>query len=800
MVRTIRVCGTLLGLVFLQPVQAQTPDALKLWYTKPAEAFEEALPVGNGRLGAMVYGGVQEEKLSLNEATLWAGRPLRADTINPAAANYLQPVRDALFNEDYKKADSLVRRMQGPFTESYAPLGNLYLAVDAAGPVLDYRRELDLQRAVAKTTYTVNGTVYTREVFASYPDQVVVIRLTARGKNKLNLTCRFDSKMKAGSMTQQGMLQLNGWAPVHAEPNYRGDIQNAIVYDTLNAMRFNATLKVLKHDGSQQGMDNRLQVRNATEVVLLLSMATSYNGFDKNPGTEGLNEKALAAGYLTKASGKNYASLLGAHTCDFRRYFDRVSLYLGDAENEKLPTVDRLNRFATGKTDNSLIALFYQFSRYLMISASRPGGQPANLQGIWNELTRPPWSSNYTTNINAEMNYWGVETGNLSELHQPLFDFMKRLAKNGAATARNFYNAGGWVCHHNTDIWGLTNPVGDYGQGAPCWANWPMGGVWLSTHLWEHYAFTKDRAFLQQQAYPLLKGAAQFCLDFLTADKKGYLVTAPSTSPENVYITDQGYHGQTLYGSTADLAMIRELLNGYLQAAQLLKEDAGMQGRVKEVLTKLYPYQVGREGNLQEWYHDWKDEDPRHRHLSHLFGAYPGTTITLSQTPDLAAAVQQSLRMRTNDGTGWAITWRIALWARLQNAERAYDAVKKLMHYVGKDASVKMGGGGVYSNLFGAHPPFQIDGNFGGGAAIAEMLLQSHQGYIELLPALPAEWPTGEVKGLVARGGFVLNMKWRDRKLVQASIFSRSGGTCIVRYGTKEKQLQTAAKKSYPLF
>lgn len=794
-----KLCFTALGLMLMQVVLAQSPDALKLWYPKPATAFEEALPLGNGRLGAMVYGGVNEERLSLNEATLWAGKPVDAAKINPGAHKYLQPVREALFNEDYKQADSLVRLMQGPFTESYAPLGNLYFKFEDFGELSGYRRELDIQNAVAKVSYTLNGTIYTREVFASHPDQLIIIRLTATGNGKLNFSCRYDSKIKAHSLSKNNRLILNGWAPVHAEPNYRGNMPNAIVYDTVNAMRFSAALQVLKNDGRQSLKDSTLRIGNATEVVLALSMATSYNGFDKNAGTQGKDEQALAEGYLAKASAKNYSSMLAAHTADFRSYFDRVSLYLGDEENEKLSTIDRLNRFATGKTDNSLIALFYQFSRYLLISSSRPGGQPANLQGIWNELTRPPWSSNYTTNINAEMNYWGVETGNLPELHQPLFNFMKRLAKTGAITAKNFYNAGGWVCHHNTDIWGLTNAVGDYGDGDPCWANWPMGGVWLGTHVWEHYSFTKDKNFLQQQGYPLMKGAVQFCLDFLTADKKGYLVTAPSTSPENVYITDKGYRGQTLYGGTADMAMIRQLFNDYLQAAGVLKLDAAMQARVKAALPKLYPYQVGAAGNLQEWYNDWKDADPRHRHLSHLFAAYPGNTITTSQTPELADAVKKSLEIRTNDGTGWAITWRIALWARLQNAERAYDAVKKLMRYVGKDAAVKYGGGGVYTNLFGAHPPFQIDGNFGGGAAIAEMLLQSHQGYIELLPALPDEWRKGKVKGLVARGGFEIEIEWENKKLIRAKLISKKGGDCTVRYGNQKLLLRTAPGKNYML-
>lgn len=769
---------------------------LKIWFTKPAKQFEEALPLGNGRLGAMVYGGVETERLSLNEGTLWSGGPIDPN-VNPKAKSFLKPVRDALFSENYKTSDSLLHFMQGKYSESYAPLGNLFIDFKAKGTPSSYRRELDLNNATSKVSYTINGTQYTRETFISYPSQLVVMRLKAVGKDKLNFTCRFNSLLQSKVSNDKNTLLLNGFAPIHTEPNYRGNLPNAVVNDTTNAMRFSSQLKVLKTDGKQAITGQQLKIENATEAIIIISMATSYNGYDKNPGKDGKNEVALAKNYLNQSAKAKYEVLLTQHQADYKKYFDRVKIDLGENENNDLTTLDRLSRFATGKTDNALVALYYQFSRYLLISSSRPGSVPANLQGIWNEQVRPPWSSNYTTNINAEMNYWGVEVANLSEFHTPLLDFIGRLAKTGSITANNFYGAGGWVCHHNSDIWALTNPVGDFGEGSPSWANWPMGGTWLSTHLYEHYAFTLDKNYLQNQAYPLLKGATQFCLDFLVPDKKGELVTAPSTSPENLYVTDKGYVGQSLYGGTADLAMIRELFNDYLKSAEVLNIDPELQQKVKDALAKLHPYQIGKAGNLQEWYHDWKDNDPHHRHLSHLFAAYPGYSITTSKNKDLADAVRKSLEIRTNEGTGWAITWRINLWARMQNGERAYDAVKKMLHYVGNSSQIKMGGGGVYSNLFCAHPPFQIDGNFGGGAGISEMLLQSHQGFIELLPALPEEWKNGSFSGLVARGGYLVDAKWSNGDLTYLKIFSREGGTCKVKFKDKIKAVKTNKNGAY---
>ncbi|WP_291909002.1 glycoside hydrolase family 95 protein [Chitinophaga sp. CB10] len=792
-------CHYLLLLVLPLSVFARQGQDLRLWYKTPARHFEEALPIGNGRMGAMVYGGVETERLSLNEETLWSGGPVDPH-MNPAAKNYLPAVREALFREDYRAADSLMKFMQGKYSESYMPLGNLLLEVNHGGkPVTNYQRSLDIQRAVSTVSYEVDGARYKREYFVSYPDQVMVIRLTATGKGTLNLAARFNSLLLHQATAGKGQLTLKGFSPVHVEPNYRNSA-NPVIQDTAHAMRFTAMLKVLQSDGKQEWKDSTLRISGAGEVVLLLSMATSYNGIDKNPGTQGRDEMRLAGDYLEKAAAVKYPALYSRHEKDFRKYFDRVYFHLGDSNLQQLTTAERLQRFSQGQTDNGLIALYYQYSRYLLISSSRPGGIAANLQGIWNEALRAPWSSNFTTNINAEMNYWGVETGNLSEFHEPLLSLTERLQRSGAVTARDYYNCGGWACNHNTDLWAMTNPVGAFGEGDAQWASWPMGGVWLSTHLAEHYAFTGDKQFLAEKALPVMEGAVQFCLDFLVKDKKGYLVTAPATSPENIYIIPAtGYHGAVAYGATADLAMIRQLFTDYLQAAAALNMQRPLVKQVQAALQQLYPYQVGKKGNLQEWYYDWEDQDPHHRHLSHLFAAYPGNSITTTATPTLADAVRKSLEIRTNDGTGWAITWRINLWARLRNGERAYDALKKLLRFIGNEGGIKMTGGGTYANLFCAHPPFQIDGNFGGGAGIAEMLLQSHQGFVELLPALPAEWADGTVKGLCARGGFEVSMQWEQGRLKSAEVLSRNGGKLLVKYGGQQREMATVAGKKYDI-
>lgn len=779
-------------------VARESGSRLTLHYDRPAEHFEEALVIGNGTLGAVVYGGTHTDRISFNDITLWTGMP-DTEVTTPGAHKALPEIRALLDKGDYRAADRANRKIQGHYSETYQPLGQLTIEhIDnMARKTTGYRRSLDIDRAVASTSYRTAGGEFSTDYFASAPDSVIVIRMKAGG-DKINAVLRFKSQLPCSVTSAGGEIVAEGYAAHKSYPSYYKGVADdeRIIYDPSRGIRFRTVIRAVDKSGTGRIVSypsGDLKIEGCGDVLVFVTNVTSFNGFDKNPVTEGRDYRALAKKRIGRAVKKTYDELYHTHLYDYQRLFGRVSLDLGktDPVIAAMPTDRQLRLYTEENQINpELEALYFQYGRYLLISCSRTEGVPANLQGLWNEKITPPWSCNYTANINLEENYWAAETANLSEMHRPLLTFIGNLGKTGETTAREYYGVGrGWCLGHNTDIWAMTCPVGLH-AGDPSWACWNMGGAWVSTHIWEHYLFTQDKAFLRAN-YPLLKGAAEFCVGWLT-EKDGRLLTSPGTSPENKFITPEGYSAATSYGNTSDLAMIRECLIDARDAARELGIDRDFIRTADRTLARLQPYKVGKDGNLQEWYHDLKDSDPQHRHQSHLFGLYPGHHLSVGATPDLARACARTLEIKGDKTTGWSTGWRVNLYARLLDADGAYHIYRKLLSYVSPDGykgADARRGGGTYPNLLDAHSPFQIDGNFGGCAGVIEMLMQSTPAEITLLPALPGQWSEGSVSGICARGGFVVDMSWSGGRVTGLRIASRRGGSTTVKYNGRSKRL-----------